>query len=319
MEGARIDRRRAVVLTLAVVGLVLAVIAARGTGPESAFAASHREAPLIALDGPADISDFFMFRSYEPGKQDKVVLVANVNPGAEPSSGPNYYNFDPSVTYAFNVDNDRDGRADDVSFDFKFRTEIRGPVDALDLLLSYLGGARAVRTDHGRSTGRLGRPRPAAALRRDDDRGDHRTRIARDLIAVPSNVGPKTMPNYDALAKQGIHALDARHQGLRRTAAGPVLHRPRRRVRHVELPPGRAALTARRTRTTTEPVRRRHALRVQRLTIAIEVPLMMTAARTSDRRLCEHGRPRAPVADRLGLGVEVTVTRSHRSSAWPTR
>ena len=96
-------------LALALAGLVLAVIAARGTGPETASAASHREAPLISLDGPADISDFFMFRSYEPGNQDKVVLVANVNPGAEPSSGPNYYNFDPSVTYAFHVDNDRDG------------------------------------------------------------------------------------------------------------------------------------------------------------------------------------------------------------------
>ena len=35
-------------------------------------------------------------------------------------------------------------------------------------------------------------------------RGRHRTRIAHDLIAVPSNVGPRTMPNYDALAAQGI-------------------------------------------------------------------------------------------------------------------
>jgi hypothetical protein len=141
MQGVGIDRRRAVTLALALVGLVLAVIAARGTGLESASAASHREAPLISLDGPADISDFFMFRSYEPGNQDKVVLVANVNPGAEPSSGPNYYNFDPSVTYAFHVDNDRDGRADDVSFEFKFRTEIRGTVEGADLFLSYLGGA----------------------------------------------------------------------------------------------------------------------------------------------------------------------------------
>ena len=37
--------------------------------PDGADAASHREAPLISLDPAADISDFFLFRSYEAGKQ----------------------------------------------------------------------------------------------------------------------------------------------------------------------------------------------------------------------------------------------------------
>jgi hypothetical protein len=32
--------------------------------------------------------------------------------------------------------------------------------------------------------------------------------IADGLIAVPSNVGPRTMPNYDALAAQGVYTLD---------------------------------------------------------------------------------------------------------------
>ena len=61
-------RRKLPVLALLVAGscaLVLAV--GRGSGPGAALAASHREAPLISLDAPADISDFFMFRSYEPG------------------------------------------------------------------------------------------------------------------------------------------------------------------------------------------------------------------------------------------------------------
>src|ERR671936_179615 len=38
-------------------------------------AASHREAPLIAMDPAADITDTFFFRSYEPGKDDKIVLI----------------------------------------------------------------------------------------------------------------------------------------------------------------------------------------------------------------------------------------------------
>ena len=40
-----------------------------GAGPGTRRAASHREAPLISLDPAADITDFFMFRSYEPGKR----------------------------------------------------------------------------------------------------------------------------------------------------------------------------------------------------------------------------------------------------------
>lgn len=38
-------------------------------------------------------------------------------------------------------------------------------------------------------------------------RGHHRTRLARGLIAVPSNVGPRTMPDYEALAAQGMNEL----------------------------------------------------------------------------------------------------------------
>ena len=99
-----------------VAAAALAALFAGRAAPDAARAASHREAPLISLDPAADISDFFLFRSYEPGKADRVVLIMNVNPGEEPSSGPNYYGFDPGVTYSVGIDNDRDGKADDVRF-----------------------------------------------------------------------------------------------------------------------------------------------------------------------------------------------------------
>jgi len=38
-------------------------------------------------------------------------------------------------------------------------------------------------------------------------KGDTRTVLAKGLFAVPSNVGPRTMPDYDALAAQGIYDL----------------------------------------------------------------------------------------------------------------
>src|SRR5215204_4054994 len=140
----RKQMRKPLAVALVLVAGVLALAAAltRGPGPQSAAAASHREAPLISLDAAADISDFFMFRSYEPGHQDRVVLIMDVIPGEEPSSGPNYWNFDPNVLYKFSVDNDRDGRADDVELEFRFRTEpIRGIPSQFTLPLSYVGGA----------------------------------------------------------------------------------------------------------------------------------------------------------------------------------
>ena len=133
-----VNRKTLVALALAFGALLLAILAS-GTGPKAAQAASHREAPLISLDPTADISDFFMFRSYEPGHQDRVVLIMDVIPGEEPSSGPNYWNFDPNVRYTFSVDNDRDGRADDIEFELQFRNEIRGIPAALGLPLSYVG------------------------------------------------------------------------------------------------------------------------------------------------------------------------------------
>src|SRR5512133_1565148 len=60
-----------------------------GLAPVRSQAASHREAPLIAQDPTADITDFFMFRSYEPGHEGNIVFILNVIPGEEPSSGPN--------------------------------------------------------------------------------------------------------------------------------------------------------------------------------------------------------------------------------------
>jgi hypothetical protein len=206
MQTAATDRKRLVLaLGIAIGALALALVATR-TGPEAAQAASHREAPLISLDAPADITDFFMFRSYEPGNSDKVVLLMDVM-SEEPSSGPNYFNFDPGVTYAFNVDNNRNGVADDVRFEFKFRNEIRGTVQDADLFLSYLGGAGPFPP----ITALDGPGSEGIGLRQRYDvtmvRNGLRTRIARGLIAVPSNVGPRTMPDYASLAQQGVYNL----------------------------------------------------------------------------------------------------------------
>ncbi|HXV43528.1 MAG TPA: DUF4331 family protein, partial [Anaerolineae bacterium] len=170
-------------LAIASVMLAAMVILVTGVAPNSIEAASHREAPLISQDPGADITDFFMFRSYESGKDDKVVLIMDVIPGEEPSSGPNYWNFDPGVRYEFHIDNDADGKADDVEFYIQFETKLRGTIADAGL---------GLRQEYNVTMARDGNNR----------------RIAEDLLAVPSNVGPRTMPDYEGLAAQGIYDLD---------------------------------------------------------------------------------------------------------------
>lgn len=203
-------------LAFAAAAIVLAALT-RGSAPQPAAAASHREAPLISLYPASDITDFFMFRSYEPGKDDKVVLIMDVFPGGEPSSGPNYQTFDPSVVYSIYVDNDQDGIANDVQFRFRFRNEIRGLVDAFDLPLSYLGcGVRALpcATALPPITMLDGPGSAGLGLRQRYDvevvhgGGVLTNMIGDDLIAVPSNVGPSTTPAYEGLAAQGVNTID---------------------------------------------------------------------------------------------------------------
>jgi hypothetical protein len=189
----------AIGVTAVLAAAVAASLAGQATPP--AEAASHREAPLISLDPAADITDFFFFRSYEPGMQDRVVLIMDVM-SEEPSSGPNYWNFDPSVVYSFSLDNDRDGVADDVSLEFRFRNEFRGVSNDLGLFLPYVALPPITKLEDGAGSEGLGlRQRYSVTM----VKGGQRTVLADGLVAAPSNVGPRTMPNYDALAAQAVY------------------------------------------------------------------------------------------------------------------
>src|ERR671930_1948088 len=103
------------------------VIAVLVAGPTIAatvpltWAASHREAPLIALDPAADITDVYAFHSWEDPS--KAVFMMNVIPSQVPASGPNFFNFDDDVLYAFHFDLNADGNADDLNIEFRFITE----------------------------------------------------------------------------------------------------------------------------------------------------------------------------------------------------
>src|SRR6266581_8952174 len=110
-EGIPMKRLKTIV-AFAVALLVLA--------PAFAFASSHREAPITALDRGADVTDWYAFVSYD--HPDRVTMILNVDPLLEPANGPNYFPFDPNVLYEMKVDNNQDGM-EDVTFQFRFKTE----------------------------------------------------------------------------------------------------------------------------------------------------------------------------------------------------
>ena len=105
--------KRGVLLVTLGAAIAAAVVTAALVGaaaPRSAFASSHREAPLIADDPAADNTDVYAFVS--PDKPDTVTIIANYIPFEDPAGGPNYYRFDPSVRYELHVDNNGDARDD---------------------------------------------------------------------------------------------------------------------------------------------------------------------------------------------------------------
>src|SRR5207344_753020 len=85
---------------------VVAVLAALAMTPwgEATPPSSHREAPAITETPKVDATDFYMFRSYEPGREDFVTLVADYLPLQAPYGGPNYFAMDPDALYQIKID-----------------------------------------------------------------------------------------------------------------------------------------------------------------------------------------------------------------------
>lgn len=115
-------------------------------------------------------------------------MILNVNPFLEPSNGPNYFPFDPNVLYEMNIDNNRDG-IEDVTFQFRFKTEIRLP----NVFTGFTGGIAGIPP----ITTLDGPGSEGLNLRQTYSVTIIKNGIARDLadgqmlFAVPPNVGPK--------------------------------------------------------------------------------------------------------------------------------
>ena len=179
-------------VSLLVVATAAAVV---WIAPIRTQASSHREAPLISADPLADNTDVYAFVS--PNNPDRVTLIANFIPLEAPYGGPNFFKFDDNVLYEIMVDNDGDA-VEDVTFQFRFRTEVRnpntflyntGPIASLDSPNWNVRQFYSVnRIEGARRPGR-------------------KTLLADNLPTPPVNVGFRSTPNYDALAAAAIRPL----------------------------------------------------------------------------------------------------------------
>ena len=166
-------------IAMAALGAALAgaaLAAALTLGPGQGTASSHREAPLIADDPAADLTDVYAFRS--PDKPNTVTLIANVIPGEDPGAGPNWYTFSPTARYNLKVDTNGDVRPD-VIYRFQFRRQT-GPF--------FLGDTA----------------QPFTVTR---VAGGKTTVVARGTTP-PNNIGPRSTPKYRDLVSKSIVSFD---------------------------------------------------------------------------------------------------------------
>jgi hypothetical protein len=181
--------RKRIMTIAALIGLLAMSLAFL---PGASRASSHREAPLISLDPTADNTDIYAFVS--PDEPDTVTIIANYIPLEEPAGGPNFAAFDDNVRYAINIDNDGDSK-DDITYEFRFKTRIRnkntflynvGPITSLDDPDWNMPQTYSVtRIQKGKSKV-----------------------LGQNLKTPPVNIGPRSTPDYEALASAAVQTID---------------------------------------------------------------------------------------------------------------
>ncbi|HEX2302313.1 MAG TPA: DUF4331 domain-containing protein [Gaiella sp.] len=169
-------RKGIAIAALAAAVSTAALGAAVTLGPSDGTASSHREAPLIADDPSADITDVYAFRS--PDKPSTVTILANVIPAEDPAAGPNWYTFSPSARYNLKIDTTGDVQPD-VIYRFQFQRKT-GKFFLGDTAQPYT----VTRIAKGRST------------------------VVARGTTPPNNIGKRSTPNYRDLTTKSILSFD---------------------------------------------------------------------------------------------------------------
>lgn len=178
-----------------------------------AFASSHREAPGITRMPQVDGTDFYMFRSYESGREGYVTLIANYHPLQDPYGGPNYFPLDPDAFYDIHISNDGDA-IEDLTFRFRIKQASR------DIGLPVGGGPNVavplvnVGTIPAAGTLNVIRSYTVRVIRGDLDAPDGEDFLMEAASGATrfgtpfDHIGAKSFPSYDDYANLFIYDVD---------------------------------------------------------------------------------------------------------------
>lgn len=191
------------------------------------LASSHREAPFITEMPKVDGTDFYAFRSYEPGREGFVTLIANYLPLQAAYGGPNYFSLDPQAIYEIHVDNDGDA-VEDITFQFEFDLDISPAVLNIDgeqvsVPLMNIGpigpGAADTATLGVKETYQL---QMIAGDRRTGEKvlAENSSQGGSTFIKPADNIGSKTFSDYASYADSHIWNVSIPGCGEGRVFAG---------------------------------------------------------------------------------------------------
>ncbi|MES2265075.1 MAG: DUF4331 domain-containing protein [Pseudomonadota bacterium] len=179
-----------------------------------AFASSHREAPFITKNPKVDATDFYMFRSYEPGRDQFITLIANYVPLQDRYAAPNYFEMDPDALYEIHIDNNGDAK-EDLTFQFRFTNTIKdsqftvgGKKVSIPLVIN--GGAIADVNPPGLNV----RETYSVTVVRGDRRSGTRAAVTNasgggTTFDKPiDNIGAKAIPDYAGYAGKHVYSVN---------------------------------------------------------------------------------------------------------------
>jgi hypothetical protein len=198
----------AILSTVSVLSLIV------GAGP--GLASSHREAPGVTKSPKVDSTDFYMFRSYEPGRDGYVTMIANYQPFQDPGGGPNYFTMDPDAVYEIHIDNVGDAH-EHLTYQFKFSNAL---VNDKGIQLNIGGTTNSIAL---RDAGMISQAPTDPSVAENETytltliTGDRRTGT-RTVVTNASgggstfakpfdNAGRKTFPDYNAYSNKFIYNI----------------------------------------------------------------------------------------------------------------
>ncbi len=197
----------------ATIGTVLVGNALACMMATSAFASSHREAPFITEQPKVDATDFYMFRSYQPGRAEFTTLIANYVPLQDAYGGPNYFMMDQDALYEIHVDNNGDAK-EDITFQFRFKntnkdTKLTVGGKQVSIPLVINGGAIADANAAGANVRETYTVNVVRGDRRIGTRGSvvNASGGGATFDKPLDNIGNKSIPNYQAYADKHVYAV----------------------------------------------------------------------------------------------------------------